>query len=528
MSLSDTTELLPTDASLPLDATPLECLKHISRWHIEFAKNHSSSFRQLLDIISMLGSSFGFGHVSLRVFNQTINLLSPVDRLQFHEQLKTLAYMPSDTPIGGLLKSYESHETQADDQVDIGEVYEREQKALIENEAPLIQHLRLAIQNLKKQPHKDVINHRLGLPGFEHQTLDVCGKMLGISRERVRQIEKMVLERLEKLAFWDDVFRDKVDRQFENQGLLVSCTDLEANEPWFKDFILPTEGLRIFLKYFAPDLTVFAPKDEVYLVRKSLLEPIDNLVRDLKTLWSREMDQDAVDDQALAFCKEWEAPPGIFIDIVRKYTTTRVTKEAAARNFINLASEPFTKEECIAHCIQLGVDMGNQRGFENIIQRHATPVLKNPTRYASLPILGLSGLQHTKYLTALYDFWLTKHSEERVFHGDEIMAWASGEGLAYQHHWSNWWAVAPLSFDPLERFQVNKLVVWLRDAYPNSPPPTKLSLVKEVLKRSGEPMSYKKIISEIDHLVGVGNGFQIHPDGDIEIVSKGFFKYVGR
>ena len=108
------------------------------------------------------------------------------------------------------------------------------------------------------------------------------------------------------------------------------------------------------------------------------------------------------------------------------------------------------------------------------------------------------------------------------------MAWASGEGLAYQHHWSNWWAVAPLSFDPLERFHVNKLVVWLRDAYPNSPPPTKLSLVKEVLKRSGEPMSYKKIISEIDHLVGVGNGFQIHPDRDIEMVSKGFFKYVGR
>jgi RNA polymerase primary sigma factor len=50
------------------------------------------------------------------------------------------------------------------------------------------------------QRERDVLVFRFGLDGEEPKTLNEIGKILGISRERVRQIEKSALKKLRKIA----------------------------------------------------------------------------------------------------------------------------------------------------------------------------------------------------------------------------------------------------------------------------------------------------------------------------------------
>jgi RNA polymerase sigma factor (sigma-70 family) len=54
--------------------------------------------------------------------------------------------------------------------------------------------LRMAVDSLS-QTQRQVIRQRFGLEGLP-QTLDVIGRALGCTRERVRQVEKVALARL--------------------------------------------------------------------------------------------------------------------------------------------------------------------------------------------------------------------------------------------------------------------------------------------------------------------------------------------
>lgn len=56
----------------------------------------------------------------------------------------------------------------------------------------------LSLANLKKDRDRDILIRRHGIDANEAQTLEQIGRGLGITRERVRQIEKAALTRLQK------------------------------------------------------------------------------------------------------------------------------------------------------------------------------------------------------------------------------------------------------------------------------------------------------------------------------------------
>ena len=50
-----------------------------------------------------------------------------------------------------------------------------------------------------------IIKHRFEIDGYEHKTLEELGKIFGVSRERIRQVENMVIKRLKKFAILNNL-----------------------------------------------------------------------------------------------------------------------------------------------------------------------------------------------------------------------------------------------------------------------------------------------------------------------------------
>jgi RNA polymerase sigma factor (sigma-70 family) len=84
---------------------------------------------------------------------------------------------------------------------------DRRDKNLIYNQPSAIERLcqselsELISQSLRKLDtrSKNVLKYRFGLEGEDEQTLEVVGERLGVTRERIRQIEKRALEKLAKV-----------------------------------------------------------------------------------------------------------------------------------------------------------------------------------------------------------------------------------------------------------------------------------------------------------------------------------------
>ena len=50
------------------------------------------------------------------------------------------------------------------------------------------------------QQQREVVDHRFGLQGHGRRTLEEVGKLMGVTRERVRQIQMSALSRLKQIS----------------------------------------------------------------------------------------------------------------------------------------------------------------------------------------------------------------------------------------------------------------------------------------------------------------------------------------
>jgi hypothetical protein len=118
------------------------------------------------------------------------------------------------------------------------------------------------LKNLKRDRDRQVIAKRFGFDLEKRQTLERIGKTFGITRERVRQIEKATIVKLRTVAKNDIVTAAvEIKTVLEENGHVMSLEDLSARFGAIK----PGQQAYVqFLATLSPDLEVTEEDDDLH------------------------------------------------------------------------------------------------------------------------------------------------------------------------------------------------------------------------------------------------------------------------
>ncbi len=166
-------------------------------------------------IISAIAEQSGIFKISYK----TLNLLNNMGK-KFNELQKELNRDPTpselaeamdidELALNSLLTTYGEHKSLDDyissdtDELNYEDVIEQESVVDAETELikkSFVEHLMESLSILDER-ERTVLVHRFGLNGEEPKTLQEIGKIMNLSRERVRQIEKSALNKLKKSRY---------------------------------------------------------------------------------------------------------------------------------------------------------------------------------------------------------------------------------------------------------------------------------------------------------------------------------------
>lgn len=147
------------------------------------------------------------------------------------------------------------------------------------------------LETIDRDREREIIARRFGLYDRK-ETLEQIGELLGITRERVRQLEKAILIRLKLAAEKDLPHIQEVEKEFIKQlsemGRVARVSDLAAKVTEVGD---ERDRAHVaFLATLAPNLTVLDENDDYYQAvaikeyydEKQLKEHVNEIVKAIK------------------------------------------------------------------------------------------------------------------------------------------------------------------------------------------------------------------------------------------------------
>lgn len=93
---------------------------------------------------------------------------------------------------------------------------------------------------------RDILVRRMGL-GCPTETLAEIGERYGITRERIRQIEAKVVDRLVRREVWDDLLATKLHVLLADREFPLPLIGAEALDPWFSGVAAHRDAVRYLI-----------------------------------------------------------------------------------------------------------------------------------------------------------------------------------------------------------------------------------------------------------------------------------------
>ncbi len=125
-----------------------------------------------------------------------------------------------------------------------------------------------SIKIIEQEREREIISRRFGLKGNK-ETLEQIGEMLSITRERVRQLEKAILIRLQICAEEGDIpelapAEKLLIRNLTEMGRVAKLSDL-ADKIYGRETTGPEKSEIYFIATFSQNLTVIEENDRYYM-----------------------------------------------------------------------------------------------------------------------------------------------------------------------------------------------------------------------------------------------------------------------
>jgi|GEM_PF-1342274 len=213
----DPSELIPILPSCILDA-------HISQLGLSVRTSNVFNVQGIFKLRDAIGFSLtemmgwpNFGKKSIEDLCGTLEL--SVKRLSFT--------LPLDSHTNEGISNAESSET--------SDSNTNESNIEYISKIPLKKHFENTLSLLDEKA-RNILELRTGYTG-QVKTLEELGNELGITRERVRQIQKKTINRIIETEFWDDCIAIKIGELLLNREQPLYLEMLEIEDNWFAGFM---------------------------------------------------------------------------------------------------------------------------------------------------------------------------------------------------------------------------------------------------------------------------------------------------
>jgi len=115
---------------------------------------------------------------------------------------------------------------------------------------PLKVHFESALKRLSERD-RNIIEYRTGYIDGKPLTLQEVGDLIGVTRERVRQIQKKYIQKIIETEFWDDCIEININQLLVGRNGPLYLEMLEIEDPWFVGFMENYTNLKEIIKLFS-------------------------------------------------------------------------------------------------------------------------------------------------------------------------------------------------------------------------------------------------------------------------------------
>tara|TARA_B110000438_G_C15818778_1_gene653231 strand:- start:1755 stop:4538 length:2784 start_codon:yes stop_codon:yes gene_type:complete len=156
-------------------------------------------------------------------------------------------------------------------------------------EAPNFEHvsktpLKIHFENslsLLKTNERTILEGRTGYNGAV-KTLEEMGAVIGVTRERVRQIQKKNVEKIIKTEFWDDCIAIKIGELLLSREQPLYLEMLEVEDAWFSGFIGNYQHLAAIIGLFSENQIKILRIEGSVIISRISQDDWDTLIRSFK------------------------------------------------------------------------------------------------------------------------------------------------------------------------------------------------------------------------------------------------------
>ena len=508
-------DILAVELSHAIDLE--EKLRLVSGWHYDFFTSHRESFPKLSSLLDEFGcfEVEDVQNLSPLTVRRAGTELSESSRVILDAELDTLIRLPAFHSCRGMLPLPLDAETQA-------ELAHSTHIEEISREKSLIEQFFFRLENQKPRV-QEIVKARLGIDQ-EPLTLEQTGQLHNVTRERIRQIDRKFWIRTEQGELWDDYLRKDLQSRIEDIRSPISLEELEATDSWYEGISKHTRIFTEILRRLTNDCFFLVSLNNRLYVYNNNQDFLDSQIQIYLSARSSgatiEKSIDALESNLRGMTHELEQ---VFssqsFEFTHPFTRVRIKVggrpyiSSVVRSFTEHVLEPFTLDQFLAVCIEIGIDTSEQlRSIKNALLRDFQLLGNGGDTYISENAIKNQLPDYTEVCDRIYDL-MSKKDMNRVWHLDEISPWLTRVGIIPGKAPNNAWVLACMKFDPKKRFGLTRYMFWMTASGIENPPNLEDQVI-DILKQAGQPLSTQEVKLALSETRGVGKTFQIHPSAE--------------